>query len=49
MSERLLDVWLETNAVKYREIPYVFLERQNWLVKGARFVMRKVEGERNAS
>lgn len=49
VSERLLDVWLETNAVKYREIPYVFLERQNWLVKGARFVMRKVEGERNAS
>ena len=48
VSERLLDVWLETNGVRYKEIPYVFLERQNWLVKGGRFVMRKLAGERKA-
>ena len=46
VAERLLDVWIETNGVKYRDIPYMFLERQNWVVKGARFVMRKVEGSR---
>ena len=44
VSERLLDVWLETNGVKYREIPYIFLEKQNWLVKGTAFVMRKIKG-----
>ena len=41
VSERLLDVWLETNEVVYRELPYVFMERQNWLVKGGRFLERK--------
>ena len=42
VSERLLDVWLETNGIRYKEIPCVFLERQNWLVKGARFLLRKL-------
>ena len=48
VSERLLDVWLETNGVKYQEIPYVFLEKQHWLSKGTRFVMRKLAGGRKA-
>ncbi len=42
VSERLLDVWLETNRVPYRNIPYVFLEKQNWLVKGGSFLRRKL-------
>ena len=44
VSERLLDVWLETNGVRYRDIPYIFLEKENWIAKGARFIMRKLEG-----
>jgi len=43
ISERMFDVWLYANEDKYRvkEIPVRFMERQNWLVKGARFLWRK--------
>lgn len=41
VSERLLDVWLETNGVKFCEIPCMFMEKQNWLVKGFNFLKRK--------
>ena len=41
VAERLLDVWLERNGYRTLDIPYVFLEKQNWLTKGAAFVMRK--------
>lgn len=41
VSERLLDVWINTKGYEYREIPYVFMEKQNWLIKGTRFVKRK--------
>lgn len=41
VAERLLDVWIETNGYRYRELPYVFTEKQNWLKKGGAFVLRK--------
>ena len=41
VGERLLDVWLEANQYNYRELPYVFLENQHWLKKGANFIERK--------
>ena len=41
VSERLLDVWIATNGFAYRDIPYIFMENQNWLVKGGNFVKRK--------
>ena len=44
VSERLIDVWLETNSVKYKEIPCMFMEKQNWLVKGFNFLKRKFGG-----
>lgn len=44
ISERLLDVWLETNGVSYRELPVVNLENQHWLKKGTAFVLRKLRG-----
>ena len=44
VSERLLDVWLETKRVPCQELPYVFLENQNWLKKGAAFLRRKWRG-----
>ena len=42
VSERLLDVWLETNHISYKDIPYVFMEDQNWLKKGGNFLKRKL-------
>lgn len=42
VSERLLDVWLETNHIKYRDIPYIFLEKENWITKGVNFILRKM-------
>ena len=41
VSERLLDVWIEKNALDYKEIPYIFMENQNWLKKGGNFLKRK--------
>ncbi len=41
VGERLLDVWLETNRLRYLDIPYVFMESQNWFTKGGKFLMRK--------
>ena len=41
VSERLIDPWIETNNVNYKEIPYVFMEEQNWFKKGGNFLKRK--------
>ncbi len=44
VSERLLDVWVETNLYSYKNMPYVFMENQNWLIKGSNFIKRKLKG-----
>lgn len=41
ISELLLDVWLEVNKVKYKELKVMFMERQNWFVKIGNFLFRK--------
>lgn len=41
LSELLLDVWIEKNKVKYKELPVMFMEKQNWISKGGSFVKRK--------
>ena len=41
ISERLLDIWIETNGYKYMNAPYVFLENQDWIIKGGNFLKRK--------
>lgn len=41
VSERLLDVWINTNQYNYIELPVQYMEKQNWLVKGGRFLKRK--------
>ncbi len=46
VSERLLDVWIETNGYQYKDMPYVFMENQNWLVKGTNFLKRKLKGSK---
>ena len=38
ISELLLDVWLETKQIKYREVNVSFIEKQNWLKKGYLFL-----------
>ncbi|WP_405340609.1 DUF4422 domain-containing protein [Fibrobacter sp.] len=42
VSERLLDVWIETKNVKFKELPCIFMEKQNWIVKGFNFLKRKI-------
>lgn len=41
LGERLLDVYLEANGIPYREVPVMFMEKQNWLKKGGKFLYRK--------
>lgn len=42
VGERMLDVWLKKNGVDSMDIPYIFMEKQNWIVKGGRFLKRKL-------
>ncbi len=42
VSERLLDIWIETNGIKYKDTGYVFMESQNWFIKGGNFIKRKL-------
>lgn len=42
VSEILLDVWLSKNGIKYAEIPVMFMEKQNWIKKGTKFITSKL-------
>ena len=44
VGERLLDVWVETKGIAYRELPVVNMENQHWLKKGSKFLIRKWKG-----
>lgn len=44
LSERMLDIWLLGNSYAYKEVPVMFMERTNWVVKGGRFLLRKLRG-----
>ena len=44
VAERLLDVWIITNDIGYEELPYEFMEKQNWIRKGGAFLLRKIRG-----
>lgn len=46
VSERLTDVWLAARGAAYRDTPYIFMEKQNWIAKGGKFVRRKMLGGR---
>lgn len=41
VSERLIDVWLETKGYEYKELPVLFMEKENWIKKGMNFLKRK--------
>ena len=42
MAEFMLDIWNEKRQLPYIELPVIFMEKQNWLVKGSRFLICKV-------
>ena len=42
VSERLLDIWIETNGKHYEDSGYVFMESQNWLLKASNLIIRKL-------
>lgn len=42
VSELLLDVWLEKNHIDYKEQNVSFMEKQDWIKKGGKFLMRKI-------
>ena len=44
LGERLLDVWVEKNGLRAIEMPIIHLESQHWLLKGGRFLRRKIQG-----
>ncbi len=44
VGERLLDVWIEGNEIPYIEMPVMYMEHQNWLIKGGNFLKRKFLG-----
>lgn len=44
VSERLLDVWINTNHIPYQELPVIDIERVNWLKKGTGFFKAKFFG-----
>ena len=46
VGERLLDVWIQKNDFSYSDLPYVFLDKQNWPVKAYRFLKRKWDRKR---
>ncbi|WP_294725448.1 DUF4422 domain-containing protein [uncultured Fusobacterium sp.] len=46
VSELLLDIWLETNNLKYKEVPVMSMEKINWLKKGGSFLLAKFTGRR---
>ncbi|URZ87624.1 DUF4422 domain-containing protein [Floricoccus penangensis] len=46
ISELLLDVWLERNPINYKELPVMFMEKQNWLKKGGKFIINKFKNKK---
>lgn len=41
VSELLLDVWIEHNNLAYAEVPYMHMERIDWIKKGKSFLESK--------
>ncbi|MBP3222844.1 MAG: DUF4422 domain-containing protein [Actinomycetaceae bacterium] len=46
LSERLMDVWIETHHHRYEEAPFVYMEKVNWLNKGKSFLEAKFLGKK---
>lgn len=46
ISELLLDVWINTNKLKYEEVRVIDIDRINWFKKGKAFLMAKYIGKK---
>ena len=46
ISELLLDVWINTNNLKYEEIKVIDMQNVNWLKKGIAFLQAKFTGKK---
>lgn len=46
VSELLLDVWINTNNYKYKEVPLLSMEKVNWYKKGTSFLKAKFLGKK---
>ncbi|EHR1327904.1 DUF4422 domain-containing protein [Clostridium perfringens] len=46
VSERLLNVWIEKNNIKYKEVPHMHMEKINWAKKGSSFLKAKFRGNK---
>lgn len=46
ISELLLDVWINTNKLNYKEIKVIDMQNVNWLKKGTAFLKAKFTGKR---
>ena len=43
ISELLFDVYCEKNKLKIKNQKYLFFEKQNWFLKGFKFIIRKIK------
>ena len=46
VSELLLDVWINTNNLKYKEVKVIDIEKVNWFKKGSSFLIAKFTGKK---
>ena len=46
ISERLLDVWINTKGYNYKEVKFMNIQKVNWWKKGASFLRSKVTGKK---
>ena len=46
VSELLLDVWINTNHLKYKEVRVIDMQSINWLKKGTAFLKPKFIGKK---
>lgn len=49
VSEMLLNVWLMHQAIPYKEVPYMHMEKINWFKKGTAFLRAKFASEKYES
>lgn len=46
ISELLLDVWINTNNLSYKEVKVIDMQNVNWLKKGSAFLLAKFTGKK---
>ena len=46
ISELLLDVWINTNKLNYKEVKVIDMQGVNWIKKGTAFLKAKFFGKK---